>query len=308
MKKWKIGLRAYLITFAKHSGCAQSLATWTLICTQGEKHLAEKTNVVYTDAALHRWNRNTKEHRVVSVVVNHQGDLVTSISQSGCRVSEGEEAAVALAVAEGYRRNKSLTIITDSKEACRHYTNGRISKGALRIILQAGPPNKEIQHKIFWVPGHTGVTGNQRADDLARELTNRADTSSDPEPTTTVEPSYAEILNHYRGQRIAYPPPHQLLKQYEAVGWRRLQTGSFHNLHILHKMFPNQYADTCKWCGATPTLYHITWECKNNYSFHKLKEPNAEQWESLLTSSVLAVQKGLVQHAYEVARLSGALE
>lgn len=152
------------------------------------------------------------------------------------------------------------------------------------------------------------MEGNLSADSLAREMTHRADTTESQEHTTTVEPTYAEILNYHRGRRLTYPPPHPLLTQHEAVGWRRLQTGTFPNLHTLHKMYPGQYNDKCTWCGATPTLYHITWECRHNYAFHKLENPIAEQWEGLLTSSELAVQRGLVRHASEVAKLSGALE
>lgn len=123
-----------------------------------------------------------------------------------------------------------------------------------------------------------------------------------------VDPTYADILNHYRGCRFKYPPPHKLLTQQEAVSWRRLQTGTFFNLHVLSKMFPTQYSDSCPWCGDVPTLYHVTWECKHNYTFHKQTNPSAEQWEGLLTSSELTAQRALVQHACEVARTSGALE
>ncbi|KAL1483292.1 hypothetical protein MTO96_033290 [Rhipicephalus appendiculatus] len=48
-----------------------------------------------------------------------------SASLKNCTVSEAEEAAVALAVAEGNRSGQSLVIITDSQDACRGYTNGR---------------------------------------------------------------------------------------------------------------------------------------------------------------------------------------
>uniref|UniRef100_A0A023G6U2 Tick transposon n=1 Tax=Amblyomma triste TaxID=251400 RepID=A0A023G6U2_AMBTT len=123
-----------------------------------------------------------------------------------------------------------------------------------------------------------------------------------------VDPTYTDILNHYRGSRLKYPPPHKRLTQEEATSWRRLQTGTFHNLYILNKMFPTQYRDSCPWCGDSPTLYHVTWECKHNYTFHKQTNPSAEQWEGLLTSCELTAQRALVQHACEVARTSGALE
>ncbi|KAL1447377.1 hypothetical protein MTO96_044313 [Rhipicephalus appendiculatus] len=49
-----------------------------------------------------------------------------SASLKNCTVSGAEEAAVALAVTKGNRSGQSLVIITDSQDACRGYTNGRL--------------------------------------------------------------------------------------------------------------------------------------------------------------------------------------
>ncbi|KAH7935101.1 hypothetical protein HPB52_003961 [Rhipicephalus sanguineus] len=50
---------------------------------------------------------------------------------------EAEEAAIALAFALGYRRRRSLTVLTVSEAACRNYLEGRISQPALNFILSA---------------------------------------------------------------------------------------------------------------------------------------------------------------------------
>ncbi|XP_077497725.1 uncharacterized protein LOC144108340 [Amblyomma americanum] len=77
-----------------------------------------------------------------------------------------------------------------------------------------------IKHKIIWVPGHTGVAGNQEADRIARGYV-----------SLPIPQEYSAILNNYKGSRMRYPPPHKSLNKEEAVTWRQLQTGSYPNLN-----------------------------------------------------------------------------
>lgn len=273
-----------------------------------ERHLAKLENTVFTDATLYPWNRHTNYIKAASVVVDNAGKLITCATTRSARIVEAEEVAVALAAAEGYRKDKSMVILTDSKETCRNYTKGRICRAALAILRKAEHLRHTATHKLIWIPAHTGIEGNERADSLAREITYRVERPHALGQHFTVEIGYSELLNYHRGKRIRYSPPHKALTQQEAASWRRLQTGTFSNLHILSKMYPTQFRNTCPWCGATPTLYHITWECKRNYTFHQHKTPSAEQWESRLTSCELAAQRAMVQHASEAARLSGALD
>nr|XP_054934354.1 uncharacterized protein LOC129388244 [Dermacentor andersoni] len=271
-----------------------------------ERTMGQRDNTVYTDASLY-----PKGHRkhAVAVVANNQSKLIRSLTVAVSDITEAEEIAVALAAEEGYRIGKSLNILTDSQEACRNYIRGRISSTALKILSRAPLYEGQPTHNIIWIPSHAGIQGNEGADSLARGFTIRADTSVPPgEPQITCGDSYSELLNLYRGRRFQYPPPHKPLTKEEAAGWRRLQTGSFPNLYILSRMFPTQYCAVCPWCGARPTLYHITWECERNKTFHKHTTPSAEQWESRVTSCELGVQRALIAHTSEVARLSGALD
>ena len=223
--------------------------------------------------------------------------------------TEAEEVAIALAIKEGWTRNAPLTIITDSQNACRNYLKGKIGAHALRILLGTGwDPNVKYVQTVTWAPGHEGVTGNLYADEAARGFTHHQATPySAIEDPTPLDPCYATILKYYRENRQIYPPPHGKLSAAEATVLRRLQTNTYINLHTLHLIYPTAYRDICPWCGATPTLFHITWECVEHGEEHDTSG-TWEEWEALLSSPALKDQLRLIQRAERMARASGALE
>ena len=148
-----------------------------------------------------------------------------------------------------------------------------------------------------------------KAPDEASELKRSAPANKEHwRSKAPVEPEYSAILNYHRGSRLRYPPPHRTLKTEDSAAWRRLQTGTYTNLHILHRLHPTAYRDECPWCGATPTLYHITWECTLHNIEHHDTNTTREQWEALLSSSALDDQLKLIQRAEKMARASGALD
>lgn len=216
--------------------------------------------------------------------------------------------AIALAIRQGRETGESLTILSDSQSACRNFQRGKLSKVAHQILSSTSEPTKQYTQTLVWIPGHAGITGNLYADRVARgHATYRAPNSLGTEDLIPLDPDYTTILQHYRGLRKVYPEPHKKLSNEEAIDLRRLQTGTFINLHILHMMHPTTFRDECPWCGKTPTLYHITWEC-SSHQLQKIENPNERQWEALLASSDPEAQLYLVTRARKLAKASGALD
>ncbi|KAL1442658.1 hypothetical protein MTO96_030678, partial [Rhipicephalus appendiculatus] len=96
------------------------------------KTYQNRKNAVYVDAATYM---NGKD--AVVTMIDAQLKEKFSASLKNCTVSDAEEAAVALAVAEGNRSGQSLIIITDSQDACRGYTNGSLVLSACQLNSSA---------------------------------------------------------------------------------------------------------------------------------------------------------------------------
>ncbi|KAH7935595.1 hypothetical protein HPB52_010334 [Rhipicephalus sanguineus] len=70
--------------------------------------------------------------RLVSVV-DHQLREVNSASIKSNNILEAEEVAIALAITH-QGKESTAEIVTDSQEACRRYSSGRVSTAAIRIL------------------------------------------------------------------------------------------------------------------------------------------------------------------------------
>ncbi|XP_075527295.1 uncharacterized protein LOC142559596 [Dermacentor variabilis] len=272
-----------------------------------EKAFKFSTMARFTDAAMY----GTNSKGAVAVACDHQGHVTSATSTRPCTITETEELAIALTIREGLHANQPLTILTDSQQACRNFLQGRIGRPAAQVLAGILKENSEdfTTQAIIWIPGHTGITGNLQADRAARGFVhNRALITPAAEDLDPVDLEYSAIVNYHRGRRLRYPPPHRNLKTEDAAAWRRLTTGTYTNLHILHRIHPTAYRDECPWCGATPTLYHITWECTLHNIEHPDRNTTRKQWEALLSSSALDDQLKLIKRAEKMARASGALD
>lgn len=110
-----------------------------------EKTVAREENTLFTDASI---SLIGSEAKAIAVVMNKEEKLVSCVSAEIRSVAEAEEIAVALAAMQGYRENKSLNILTDSKETCRNYMRGRICKTALRILRGGNPRRRRKSNTI----------------------------------------------------------------------------------------------------------------------------------------------------------------
>ncbi|KAM7313879.1 uncharacterized protein ISCGN_003666 [Ixodes scapularis] len=214
-----------------------------------EREGKDNETFVYVDAGDYR--RDAK----VAVALDHAYDEISSCSIKNASMEGAEEHAIALAMIHGYRTKKSYTILTDSQNACRNYLWGFINKTSAAALERAW--KEGVIHKIIWIPGHEGLTGNLIADAVARAYTNRAAEEASG-PTEPVPQTYSSVLNYYKAGRMSLPPPHPKLSRNKAVRWRQLQAGTFPSLLRFHHISPESYSDRCPWCQARATLYRST--------------------------------------------------
>lgn len=76
---------------------------------------------------------------------------------------------------------------------------------------------------------------------------------------------------------------------------------------MLRGLQTSTYIILSTWCGATPTLFHITWECAEHGEEHG-RNGIWDKWEPLLSSLALEDQQQLIRRDKRMAHASGALE
>lgn len=220
-----------------------------------ERSFAGAKDVLYVDATTYR-------HRYGSVasVVDHQLREINCASIKTNNILEAEEAAIALAITQ-QSDEPHAHIITDSQEACRRYSSGRISTAAIHILKARTITFTRCF--ITWTPGHEAVKGNQCADANARAYANReARTEGELDAVTR---RYGAILEHQRALRRTYPPPHKDLSKQQSVAWRQLQTNTYPNLSLLSKIYPSTYETNARYAVNTQrftTLHGPVRKCR----------------------------------------------
>lgn len=251
----------------------------------------------YTDASA------TTRKDFYTITATNQVTTITATVKT-TSVCTAEAAAIALAIRDADFKGQPAYVLTDSQAACRLFMRGILPRSATRILGS----RLDLDHGIMWCPAHNGLDGNERADRIARGSNNRAAARNLEEPPSAVR----DILENQRRERRTFGPPHSKLTRIQARDWRRIQTNTYPHLNLLCKMHPAHYTDTCPWCGAKPTLAHITWDCMArpgdvNSPLLRLTD-FVRQWEALLASEDRESQLALLDQAQRAARASGALD
>lgn len=240
-----------------------------------------------------------------SIVTIDSNQQITNAASVRARNSEiAEQMAIALALLDDTRD----AIYSDSRSAVRAFEKGVISKQALRLL-----EGKEITHHfICWFPAHQGqIEGvppnlNESAHGAARDITYRAspgqlgDDSTENRDTPS---TYNEITKYFYLARRIYSLPHPRLNRAQALTLRLLQTNTYPNPCLLHRIYPDIYTDSfCPSCGEISTLEHMLWRCARS---HSTVDNNSARWDVALRSPLLAEQLWAVQQAHDAAERLG---
>ncbi|KAJ8911222.1 hypothetical protein NQ315_014934 [Exocentrus adspersus] len=116
----------------------------------------------------------------------------SSGSQMGPKHLRAEVFAISACVSENLKRgysNQHIQICTDSQAALHALKSPRItSQVVLECTNSLAALGQKNKVRLVWVPGHSGVAGNEEADVLARK--GSSDTLTGPEPAIGLPYSY----------------------------------------------------------------------------------------------------------------------
>ncbi|KAH7966786.1 hypothetical protein HPB49_019540 [Dermacentor silvarum] len=124
--------------------------------------------------------------------------------------------------------NLQYTIYSDSQAAIHNIQNRTLPHSLQQEVegaVSALPPSTVF---LRWVPGHSGIDGNELAHQLARDASNRAPLIPWPKPSEdcgilSLRRTIKEVYLHLRLDKCLYPPPHPSLTVPEACLLRHVQ-------------------------------------------------------------------------------------
>jgi ribonuclease HI len=118
---------------------------------------------VFTDGSFS--NESFKGIGVFSDSFELSKQLVHSTSSTSCELN-----AIKYALEECKLKNiPEIVIFTDSKSSCSIIQNAVEEKECETIVYEILSLCEDVTCKIQWIPSHVGITGNEKADKLAKE-------------------------------------------------------------------------------------------------------------------------------------------
>lgn len=251
--------------------------------------------VAYVDAAPYR---HYPAHALAVTDNSFRPTLTASVYTSTS--VEAEEAAIALAITQ----TSAEYIFSDSKPAVYNYAVGRVASPASGILRSDTVPSRPIQ--IIWVPAHAAHPGNEAANSIARDSTDRASPPPPGMDTRDALLTYHDITLHYRLSRLTFPPPHKSLSQHHQHLWRHLQAHTFLTPARLALFHPGTYSPACRLCDSSRADYdHILFSCPAHLPPASWHLTSPQQWEAALSSTEPDLQLRLVTWAEDVATRHG---
>lgn len=182
-------------------------------------------------------------------------------------------------------------VYTDSQEAYRACQNTRTTTVVVRQLRLHVSCLRALGHDfhVHWIPGHSGIPGNDRAHRLARALLLSAQ-SKPPERFSNQSTEDTETQNQWldpaimvasaKQHRRSYlrsvsnplnipPLPCKADTRWQQVTLRRVQTGTLLTPYLLQRFRSKQRRPSldqpntgmCSQCGTRADLEHLLWFC-----------------------------------------------
>lgn len=279
---------------ARRRAYAKRHGKW-LRCLKDHSSGGEKSHVFYTDAACIRHLPN-----FATAWVNEdgtsQGRKLHITKEPGHSTGAELHAILDLIKHLSFQRgseDRSLKnayhVFTDSQEAYRACDDSRHTSTVVSYLRQCISGLRTLGHDftVHWIPGHSGIPGNEKANRLARALLQSAQSgrpSSDDDiehetetPPTSYDPREAIVqAKKYRREYLTsahnplgIPPlPGLVFSRRQQVTIRQVQSGTLLTPFLLQRFRRPQNAGSsrhslgsCDTCLVRADLEHLLWAC-----------------------------------------------
>ena len=265
-------------------------------------------NTYYTDGS-------SDGNRVAAAFIHQTEETIIRLNDSAS-VLDAEMMAILMALLNAARHRKKSIIHTDSLTAVQTLKNRRIETNPITKAIRKVAKRMTHTPTINWIPSHTGIFGNERADQAAKSglelqtVDRKVPVSSSRRRRKAIEiirTKYNEDIYTHASQRtINHRKLVQTVKSRKALmNMQRKTQRSIWRLRLrsltYSQMTTNQPL-TCRWCGDEYNCITDHWI---------LHCPAMEYWRTLMrsqlpsghylsdTDKTIAVLNSQDAHSYE---------